>query len=372
MRILSLTNCILDERLGSGKTAIRWTRGLRERGHEVDLFCPTDFTLYPSFKKAGRLRQALGARGFLRERLASKHYDLVEFYGGEFGWAVRALHQAKKRPVIVAHTNGLELLAKEQEKLYEPEPTGLKAYTAKIYRHLDWSAFECADYLVTICQADIDYALEQKLFKPDEVAVVSPGIDPEYLKAPCKTEREHRVAFIGSWIGRKDTKSLVAVMTRLLQEDLRLAFDIFGTSQEQDKIHEEFPFELRPRVFVYPSLSRQGMQQQLAKAKVFFFPSLYEGFGMAIAEAMACGCAVVSTRTGFGADLKDGEDALTCDFQDVEGMSQAIKKLLDNEALREKIARAGYDKVQKLTWSAQVDKLEQLYKNWMNLQQNQK
>lgn len=367
MRILSLTNCILDERLGSGKTAIRWTRGLRDYGHEVNLFCPTDFTLYPSLSRAGRLRQALGARGFLDQRLKAKHYDIVEFYGGEFGWAMKALHSVQDRPVIIAHTDGLELLAKEQEKLYTPTSTGLKVYTAKLYHHLDWSAFACADYLVAGCQADVDYALGLDLFKPRQVAVVSPGVDSEYLETNYNKNREHRVAFVGTWIGRKDIQSLVAVMTRLMQEDLHLVFDILGTGQEQQKIQEAFPIELRPRIFVYPSLPTHSMQQQLSKAKVFFLPSLYEGFGMAVAEAMACGCAIVTTPTGFGADLKDNQEALLCKFQDVQGMIKAIQKLLKDDTLRECIAHAGYERAQTLEWGRQIEKLENLYKSWTKL-----
>lgn len=57
-------------------------------------------------------------------------------------------------------------------------------------------------------------------------------------------------------------------------------------------------------------------------------------------EAMACGCAVVVTPTGFGSDLRDCVDAVVCDFLDEERMQAQILSLLSDDARRIRIARA--------------------------------
>jgi len=86
---------------------------------------------------------------------------------------------------------------------------------------------------------------------------------------------------------------------------------------------------------------------------------------MATTEAMACGCAVVTTPTGFGADLKHLQDGIVCGFNDLEGMERGIFQLLEDETLREAIARAGYDRVQQFRWELAVKKLEQIYLTWL-------
>ena len=68
---------------------------------------------------------------------------------------------------------------------------------------------------------------------------------------------------------------------------------------------------------------------------------------MALAEAMACGCAPVTTRTGFGATLRDGEEALLCDFTDAGAMERAVLALLRDESLRSNIARRAWERVRR-------------------------
>ena len=106
------------------------------------------------------------------------------------------------------------------------------------------------------------------------------------------------------------------------------------------------------------------MVNVLERAKVFLFPSLYEGFGMATAEAMACGCAAVVTPTGFGGSLVNDTEALVRPFQDVDKLSDAARQLLSNRVLRDNIAQAGRKRVSELTWSRQVDRLDAAYRQW--------
>jgi glycosyltransferase involved in cell wall biosynthesis len=97
-----------------------------------------------------------------------------------------------------------------------------------------------------------------------------------------------------------------------------------------------------------------------------FFPSHYEGFGMASTEAMACGCAVVTTPTGFGSDLSDGLDSFVRDFSDEAGMRENILVLLRNDSLRIAMAEMGRRRVHGLTWESQGRKLAQTYLRWLS------
>jgi glycosyltransferase involved in cell wall biosynthesis len=142
-----------------------------------------------------------------------------------------------------------------------------------------------------------------------------------------------------------------------------LHLDLYGTFVSADRVLAEFPACVRDRVAVQESYAQNAAG--LSKAKVFFFPTQYEGFGMALAEAMACGCAPVTTPTGFGAELRHGEEALLCDFDDTGAMRKAILALLDDERLRGRIARAASQRARSLRWEAQVRRLEATYSAWL-------
>jgi glycosyltransferase involved in cell wall biosynthesis len=87
---------------------------------------------------------------------------------------------------------------------------------------------------------------------------------------------------------------------------------------------------------------------------------------MTVAEAMGCSCAVVTTPTGFGAELTPGTEAMICRAQDLTGFERTILHLLDDEPGRTALARAGWERVQPLHWDAQAARLERIYRGWLD------
>lgn len=366
MQILSLTNCPLDPKLGSGKTVVTYTQGLRSLGHTVDILEPKDYETGYKLPRAKKFRQAWGAWGLVRQKLRTEQYDLIEFYGDEFWLATWQLSKRQKRPLLVAHTNGLELLDTERSHAYKPLPSPFNSWFARqTHVRFSYMAFAHADAFVSLCGLDREYVLNLGLYPVERTTVVEPGLDHEYRAMPFIPKKEERVAFMGTWTARKGVSNLSAVMTKVLTQNQNLYFDIYGTGGARDTVLACFPAEIHHRIIIYPPLSNQEIAEGLARANIFFFPSQYEGFGIALSEAMACSCAVVTTPTGFGADLHHGQEALLCDFNDVDAMEQALLQLLQDEELRLKIAEGGWERVRSLDWDANIKKLEATYCQWI-------
>jgi glycosyltransferase involved in cell wall biosynthesis len=368
MKILSLSTCPLDPFLGSGKTRLRWSEGLRALGHSVEVAEPAVYETWHGLGRALRFRQAWGACGFVKGKLQANDYDLLEFFGGEFGLATRLLAKRQERPLLIAHTDGLEMLASERERAYCPPVAwrgrAYRWYMEQTHERLSGAAFAYADAFVTGCELDRQYVIERGIFAPERAAVVEPGLDREYLAMPFIAGKEHRVAYTGSWISRKGIDKLTLVMTNILRADEKLGLDIYSGGGS-DTVLAGFPAALHSRIKVHNRLNNEELAAAMARAKVFFFPTQYEGFGMSLAEAMACSCAAVTTPTGFGAELRHGQEALLCDFNDVDAMQQAVEKLLADEEWRIGIAHNGWQRVQALSWQAKIKQLGSIYEGWL-------
>jgi glycosyltransferase involved in cell wall biosynthesis len=370
MQILSVTNCPLDPKLGSGKTVLMFTQGLRELGHKVDVLEPKEYEVLGWVRRGIKFRQAWGAWQAVQTKLRQKKYDLIEFYGDEFWLSCAYLKRQKSRPFLVAHTNGLELLASARAQVYNPAITNsarLHYWLAKqTHQRFSRLAFASTDAFVSLSRLDCEFVLTKALYQPERTAIVAPGIDSEYLQKTFEPAKENRIAFTGSWILRKGIDNLVRVAQNLLKRYPTLELDIFGANVSTDMVLEAFEKIFHQRIKIYPRLANSEIAEKLCRAKVFFFPTRYEGFGIALAEAMACGCAVVTTPTGFGAELNNGAEGLIHPFEDLINMEQSISRLLDDEHYRTKIAFAGYQRVQSLVWESSIRQLETLYQNWLN------
>jgi alpha-1,3-rhamnosyl/mannosyltransferase len=84
-------------------------------------------------------------------------------------------------------------------------------------------------------------------------------------------------------------------------------------------------------------------------ADVFVYPSFYEGFGLPVLEAMACGTPVAaSNRTSLPEVV--GDAGLLFDPDDIDAMATAIQRLVDDRALRDALVAKGLARVKDFTW----------------------
>src|SRR5258708_14231206 len=88
-----------------------------------------------------------------------------------------------------------------------------------------------------------------------------------------------------------------------------------------------------------------------AGAEVLAFPSLYEGFGLPILEAMACGTPVVASRASCLPEVAEGA-ALMIEPTNVEGLSSALEQVLTDVELRARLIEQGCQRASQYTWRA--------------------
>ncbi|QQG40361.1 MAG: glycosyltransferase family 4 protein [Candidatus Levyibacteriota bacterium] len=96
-------------------------------------------------------------------------------------------------------------------------------------------------------------------------------------------------------------------------------------------------------------------------ATVFVMPSLYEGFGLPILEAMQCGCPVITTKEGSLKEIT-GDAVFFVDAYDIESIASGIERVIKNKRLQRELSEKGLIQAKKFSWKETARKTMQVYK----------
>ncbi|MEM3541428.1 MAG: glycosyltransferase family 4 protein [Candidatus Bilamarchaeaceae archaeon] len=138
---------------------------------------------------------------------------------------------------------------------------------------------------------------------------------------------------------------------------------VFGRGPLENELKELAKKEEVDAIFITERISNEELVQLINLCDIFVLPSLYETFGLAVAEAMACGKAVISTNI-HGLPEVVGDGGLLVSPRDVEGMRAAINFLIEDEKYRKKIGKKARERVIRMfNWDDIALRYEKFYKD---------
>jgi glycosyltransferase involved in cell wall biosynthesis len=185
--------------------------------------------------------------------------------------------------------------------------------------------------------------------------VIPDGIDESEFYPSMPEQKRDGVGTIFGWGYHKDPKTVIGVLNRLRTNRPRTPLRVFSMHRKPREISREIFHRL-------PSLEKTRDIYSLSQ--VWFLGSCSEGFGLPVLEAMACGCAVVSTNCGGPQDIiKDGENGFLVNVGDVEQIVDKINQLLDDEELRRRFVTNSKETLKKFSWENSIHKLENALRN---------
>jgi glycosyltransferase-like protein len=212
--------------------------------------------------------------------------------------------------------------------------------------------------------------------------VVPNGVDVERFAGASRTRaaelrRSIRavdrplVLSVGGIEPRKGSDTLVRALAVLIRKGLRPVLAVVGGHSFQDHrayreaVLAELPdlgLELDVDVVSVGTVADDDMPAWYAAADVLAFPSVKEGFGLAVLEAMSAGVPVVASDLPvFREYLVDGRDALLVPVGDVDGLVCALSSALFDDAVRRRLVAAGAEVVRRYTWRASAQRHLEIY-----------
>jgi len=173
------------------------------------------------------------------------------------------------------------------------------------------------------------------------------------------------ILFVGTLHPRKN---IVRILSSF--EKIKLHFNDYQLviAGKKGWLYEEFfeklnrlPSYIRDDVILTGYSPLDDIPYLYNSAYVSFYPSLYEGFGLPILEAMACGCPVITSNLSSMPEVA-GDAAILIDPYSIEELSSAIERVLSNEQLRQQMRHKGLERAKEFSWEKMAKETLQVYK----------
>jgi len=227
-----------------------------------------------------------------------------------------------------------------------------------------------SDAIIAVSQSTASQVEQLLGVEPSRIHVVPHGSphgspqDASVSTAAGAARRENLVLFVGVIQRRKNVGRLVKAFERL-PAGWRLA--LAGASQGYGAAEELRAVEESPRradIDVLGHLTGEQLAALYARARIFAFPSLDEGFGMPILEAMAHGVPVVTSQSSAMPEVA-GDAALLVDPLNIDQLAHALTRLAGDQELRDDLIARGRARVPRFTWDSAVAQTWAVYEKVM-------
>jgi len=310
--------------------------------------------------------------GFVRQhhdwfsRRVARHLSVdSDVFIGLSSFCLQAVHCAKQQGIVAIVDHGsLHMRSERQLLLEESERLGISLDTDL---PPDWivekeeEEFERADHVLVLSHAAkrsmVDNGLaESKIF-------VNPcGVDLVLFRKSEKRDTVFRIIQCSGIHPRKGVQYMMQAFSELKLPNSELWF--VGGGLEHSALRPMIDRHRTASIRFLGAVPQSELRELYSQCSVFVLPSIVDGFGMVVPQAMACGLPVIVSENVGAADvIQDGEDGYIVPIRDVEALKQKLLLLYEDRSRLEGMGRAAHAKANaQLGWEAYGDRLVRFLK----------
>ena len=243
-------------------------------------------------------------------------------------------------------------------------------------------SIERADHIITISECSKKDMIEHLGIEADKIDIIYPGVDFEHFnRKPSENEvnevkrryglPDNYLLYMGTLEPRKNIPTIIEAFGKLKQRNdeasKRVKLVVAG---KKGWLFEE----------IFNKVSTLGLEQEVVftdyvreedkaiiyhLARAFVFPSVYEGFGIPVVEAMAASVPVITSNTSSLPEVA-GEAAILVEPNDASQITEAMYRLIKDEVYHAQLVHKGLVQAKKFNWDSSAMKLKAVYDKVLN------
>ena len=239
-------------------------------------------------------------------------------------------------------------------------PETMDRYNLLVMKIFAGRSIKAADHIIAVSEATGRAIVDILGVRREKISVIPHGADDyttldrkssaEYISGKYRTSRDY-ILTVSTVEPRKNLKTLLAVYSRLRNGGAPQLLIAGASGWKTSSIYAEHQglglSEEEVKFLGY--VPDEDMNRLYSGARLFLFPSAYEGFGMPLLEAMAAGTPVIASNSSSLPEVA-GSAGILLDPYDVEAWRASIAKVLSEESFRNKLAADGVERSRQFSW----------------------
>lgn len=207
-----------------------------------------------------------------------------------------------------------------------------------------------AKYILTVSEFSKNKIIAWSKVSADKVVNVGNGVDLgfSYCAAPYAPGFKYFLCVGNRKQHKNEARALLAFSKANIYQDIKLIFTGTISDELRTIIHNH---QLGDRVVFLGKIPEEQLPGVYRGSLGLVFPSLYEGFGLPVVEAMACGVPVLTSNTTSLPEVA-GDAALLVNPESVDEIRVGIERLVHDEALRTELIAKGLERAKLFSWDA--------------------
>ncbi|NJK41754.1 MAG: glycosyltransferase family 4 protein [Acaryochloridaceae cyanobacterium SU_2_1] len=363
MNILLTLHEYLEPNSGAAGSTLQIKEQYQALGHQVYSYSFDDLPGWMPFKLKDAIFPECTAVK-LSQLLKNTQIDIIDASTGDaWVWGNFLRASLERPPLLVTRSHGLDHV-EHDERLKDVALGNLKLswkyplYRGSIQLWEIGQSLRCSDLTFFLNQYDADFAVQHLKVLPQKAQVFPNGLPSYFLNLPLEKidDQRLRIAHVGTYIQRKGIQYSAPALNQILLKYPQVEVSFIGTELNGfgtvDQVYADFDPQIHDRLTVVPYYNHQDLPSLLKGCDIKLFPTLSEGFGKALIEAMACGLAPITTPTPGPLDIvQDGHDALLVPLRDSQAIVDALERLIHNPVELTKLQKNAYQTAQKYSWT---------------------
>lgn len=365
MNILLTLHEYLDLNSGAAGSTLNLMERYRELGHNVYTYSFDDLPQWLSMRLKDFIFPEVTAIK-IAQVLRQHKIDVIDASTGDaWVWASLLRRLTPAPPLLVTRSHGLDHLD-HLERLKDSALGNLAlSWKYPLYRGSIqlWEiaqSLRCADLTFFLNRVDAEFAVNHLQVEPDTVHVFPNGLPSYFLNLPLEYQenghdRRIRIAQVGTYVQRKGIEYSTPALNEILLKYPEVEVSLIGTELNgygvPEQVYADFDPRVRDRLTVISYYQHEELPKLLKGFDIKLFPTLSEGFGKVLIEAMACGLAPITTPTPGPLDIvQEGHDALLVPTRDSQAIIEALERLIHNRSELSRLQKNAYQTAQNFSW----------------------